>query len=234
MGDDLEGLILAAVATRQGGDLVNCRDGRYRGRCFRLADGIHHMRAVARELAQAHDGLVERPPVSFLGVMVEREAHVDRRWQQRFYRAVRNLANRGLLEFPSSVPLAEDKSSRAEMLRDGLYLLHNQGRYARATGAAIEPPRVAACRECDAPMPQAHHARKLCSDKCRRTALAKRNAAVAAQRLDRRKSWRARVRTWQGGGCKRCHKDFQAARASQEFCSNACRQADYRKRHRTE
>jgi hypothetical protein len=188
----MEKLILEALAARLGGDVV--RRANYHGgdELFRLAPGLHHIGAVMRELAQAQGAFVQPPSAVFMGVTLERAGYIDAKWQRRFYRAWRRLSDCGLIEFPSLVPFAGDYTGRAMHLADGLYLSLNRSdrRYARLVENAVnsfsaKSPAPVTCRKCGTPMPGAHHARKLCSEACRK------GSAGKAQRGDGRTACRA-------------------------------------------
>jgi hypothetical protein len=80
-------------------------------------------------------------------------------------------------------------------------------------------------------MPGAYRTRKRCDD-CRKAVVTRRNAASTAKRLEQRQAKRMKTRDpyrWYSG-CEHCRKSFQATRADQRFCSNACRQAEHRSR----
>lgn len=83
----LQRSILAALAARGGGDLVVD----YLGRTACLAEGVHDLRAVSREMAR-ESGRMQA------GIAVEA------RWQTHFSRSIVSLAERGEIEVLSVVP----------------------------------------------------------------------------------------------------------------------------------
>jgi hypothetical protein len=106
--------IIDALAERTGGDFVE----RSNGYGIRLANGVHDMRKVAKELAMAHGGFSHQRFIS-----VE--------WGASFSRAVRSLVRSGILEFPALVPLVDDEVGVAHHLADGIYLIGPNDRQRR-------------------------------------------------------------------------------------------------------
>lgn len=86
-----------------GGDFVHVpRSKRGWGYGYYLANGIHDMRNVARELAPNKN---------------------DRSHAAVFSRALRSLELRGVIEFPKWVALSKDEVGIAERLSNGLFLI---------------------------------------------------------------------------------------------------------------
>ena len=83
-----------------GGDFVHHK----RGYGFYLAEGWHDMRQVSKELGIRKDNSKEAT----------------------FSRALRTLAERGILHFVTLVPLEIDEIGTAHYLADGIYLETNQ------------------------------------------------------------------------------------------------------------
>jgi hypothetical protein len=194
---ELERAIIDALAARPGGDVVihRRRDDEIL-RSGRLATGIHDKRAVFRELAQAQ-GLD-------LSLRYRRYNQAFHSWERRFHRAWRQLIEHGVI--------ASEYGGRSTR------------RYVRLTDKRFEPPPgPRTCYQCGAPMPGAYPSRKLCSDACRKAAKAKRNAATAVKRQERRRNRRDRY-------CDHCRKLFEPRRADQDYCSSTCKRAAYRAR----
>jgi hypothetical protein len=208
--------ILAALAARPGGDMI-CGRNHDKDFLFRLAPGMHDVRAVARELAQAE------------GVFISRRGTIeDWPWTRRFYRALRALRDAGAIEAPSLIPIAEAFPAcqrRVHDLRDGAYLDGARDRrYVRLTGKATPSlPSTVVCRECGIELPGVHRLRKWCAA-CKTNLFKRRNAQTAAEQLKRRRTQLARA------VCKFCSETFTAAKSDQLFCSSACRQKAYRER----
>jgi hypothetical protein len=211
--------ILAALVARPGGDMV-CGRNYNKDWLFKLAPGIHDVRAVARELAQAE------------GVFIGRRGTIgDWSWTCRFYRALRALRDAGAIEAPSLIPIAEAFPAcqrRVRDLRDGAYLDGARDRrYVRLTGnAAPSLPSTVVCRECGIELPGVHRLRKWCTA-CKANLFKRRNAQTAAKALKRRRAQLARAM------CKFCGTTFTAAKSDQLFCSSACKQKAYRERKTT-
>jgi hypothetical protein len=203
----MEQLILAALAGRSGGDLVSRRKDK-NGKLFRLAPGIHDMRAVAREIA-------------------ERDGHIDAKWMGSFYRAWRALCDCGVLEAPSLIPITEMFPAcqrRVHNLGDRTYIGGGRNRlYVRLTGKPAPTQPAATCRECGVGLTTTHRLRKWCAG-CKANLFRRRNAQTAAERLKRRRDQLA------GARCECCGENFTAAKSDQLFCSSVCRQRTYRER----
>ncbi len=98
-----------------GGDFVHVPSYKRHGYGYYLADGVHDMRVVALELSPGR---------------------YARGHAAMFSRALRTLEKRGVIEFPSMVPLSRDEVRIAEHLSDGLFLLDPpRYRFARLNGA---------------------------------------------------------------------------------------------------
>jgi hypothetical protein len=104
--------ILDELKSRTGGDWV-WPDGSW-AYGFKLADDIHDLRIVTKELARQFDGI----------------SHRDFRtgsWEASFSRAVRRLTRDGTLEFPSILPAVKDEAHYCERTSDGLfYVQHHE------------------------------------------------------------------------------------------------------------
>lgn len=184
---------------------------------FRLAPGIHDVRAVARELAQAE------------GVFISRRGTIgDLSWTRLFYRVLHALRDAGAIEAPRLIPIAEAFPACqrcVHVLADGAYIDGARDRrYVRLTGtAAPSLPSTVVCRGCGIELPGAHRLRKWCAA-CKANLFKNRNARTAAEALKRRRAQLARAI------CKFCGTTFTAAKSDQLFCSSACKQKAYRER----
>src|ERR1700758_2286062 len=85
--------------------------------------------------------------------------------------------------------------------------------------------RLIKCRQCGGKF-IGHHAARLCSQEC----------IAAAKKLVQRKAIekRSKLRSWvkehgDARRCKICDREMYGTRKTRKYCSNACRQAAYRK-----
>jgi len=84
----MQQLIVGALSSRPGGDAF----GGSWNDDFVLAQGIHDLRQVSKELARTNGGIIY---CSF----------IEPKWEASFSRAIRSLQKRKMLEFPSLLPL---------------------------------------------------------------------------------------------------------------------------------
>jgi predicted nucleic acid-binding Zn ribbon protein len=145
---------------------------------------------------------------------------------------------------PTSMELAEFTKRLGGEPLDASVRRRRQRHRSRGWEAAHE---LRACRECGGVFAPATARQVFCSPKCRKR-YAYQQPRRDAKRIDALPSWwrQTTSRTPNDGGrllvtkggsppaeCARCGETFAPRRTDQQFCSNACRQAAYRKRKGT-
>jgi hypothetical protein len=119
----MQRLIMDALTRRPFDDWVNAYCLRIGD--FKLMPGYHDLRKVAQEIARDNGAFSH---CSF----------IDPAWQASFSRAIRGLAERGFIEVPSMILLANDRTGRAIHCSDGLWMFQpRQRRFVRISAKDI-------------------------------------------------------------------------------------------------